>query len=197
MGRAHAAGDKGTPVKKTITLNTEPHEAVIGPHTLLFQPEMYGDEFLDAYGRLQEVQKTLNDGGQEITELSGDRVRALYGEMKTFLARLMTPECGAEFSRFEVVTDQGQPTEVTVSVHLARDDAEEAAAALKNATVVDKGVRLPDRVLVELMEWVVELYAGGTRPTGSSNGSARASSKAGTAGKGPSPSRASIRAAGR
>lgn len=179
-------------MKKTITLNTEPHEATVGPHTLLFQPEMYGDEFLDAYGRLQEVQKTLDSS--DGAAMSGDRLRSLYGEMRTFLARLMTEESGAMFSRFEVIT----PDEVTQSVHLAREDAEEAALEhAGGATVVDKSLRLPDRVLVELMEWVVELYGGGNRPTGSSNGSAPASSRAGTAGKGPSPSRASTRAAGR
>lgn len=183
-------------MKKIITLNTEPHEAEVGPYKLYFQPEMYGDEFLDAYGRLQEVQKTL-EGGDDSATMSGDQVRSLYGEMKTFLARLMTEESAAEFSRFEVVVDGA-----TVGVHIAREDAEAAAADdFNGATVVDKSIRLPDRVLVKLMEWVVELYGGleggGNRPTGSSKGSAPASSKAGAGGKGPSPSRASIRAAGR
>lgn len=179
-------------MKKLITLNTEPHEAEVGPHRLYFVPEMYGDEFLDAYGRLQEVQKALGDDAATMT---GDQLRSLYGEMKTFLARLMTKECAEEFSRFEVVAG-GQ----TIGAYLSREDAEEAAAGYEadGATVVDKSVRLPDRVLVELMEWVVELYGGGgSRPTGSSNGSAPASSRAGTGGKGPSSSRASTRAAGR
>lgn len=177
-------------MKKTITLNTEPHEAVVGPHTLLFQPEMYGDEFLDAFGRLQDVQKTLGD----VSELSGERIRGLYAEMRCFLARLMVPATAEIFSRHEVTAPDG----TVFSVHIDRDEAE--AAALEHAggaTVEDKSLRLPDRILVELMEWVVELYGGGNRPTGSSNGSAPASSKAGTPGRGPSSSRASIRAAGR
>lgn len=178
-------------MKKTITLNTEPHEAEIGEHTLLFQPEMYGDEFLDAFGRLQDVQKTLGD----VSQLSGDRIRSLYAEMRCFLARLMVPATAEIFSRHEVTAADG----TVISVHIDRDEAE--AAALEHAdgaTVEDKSIRLPDRVLVELMEWVVELYGGGgSRPTGSSNGSAGASSKAGTPGRGPSSSRASIRASGR
>jgi hypothetical protein len=178
-------------VKKTIAFNTEPHEITVGPYLLLFQPEMYGDEFLDAYGRLQDVQKTL--GGGDAAELSATRIRELYGEMKIFLARLMTPESAAEFSRFEVLVDGG-----TVSVHLTREEAEAAVEdAGTGAAVVDKGIALPGRILVELMETAVELYGGGdSRPTGSSNGSAPASSRAGTGGKGRSSSRASIRASG-
>jgi hypothetical protein len=178
-------------VKKTITLNTEPHEAVVGTHTLLFQPEMYGDEFLDAYGRLMDVQKQLGD----VSELSPDRIRGLYAEMRGFLARLMLPETAEVFSRHEVTATDG----TVISVHIDRDAAE--AAALEHAdgaTVEDKSLRLPDRVLVELMEWAVELYGGGgSRPTGSSNGSASASSKGGTPGRAPSSSRASIRGSGR
>lgn len=181
-------------MKKTITLNTEPHEAVVGPHTLLFQPEMYGDEFLDAFSRLQDVQKKLGD----VSELSGESVRGLYAEMRFFLARLMVPDSAAEFSRHEVTALDG----TVHSVHIDREEAESAALEhADGATVEDKSVRLPDRVLVELMEWVVQLYGGGggggSRPTGSSNASAPASSRGGTPGKGPSSSRASIRASGR
>lgn len=52
------------------------------------------------------------------------------------------------------------------------------------------GMRLPDRVLVELLEWSLELYGGGSqRPPTSSNGSATASRPPGTRGKGASRSR--------
>lgn len=56
---------------------------------------------------------------------------------------------------------------------------------------------LPDRVLVELLEWVVELYGGGTRPSGLSSGSAPASPSPGTSGKVASRSRASMSTRGR
>lgn len=59
------------------------------------------------------------------------------------------------------------------------------------------GMRLPDRVLVELLEWVLELYGGGNRPTGSSNGSAPASPPAGKSSTGNSRSRGSTRVRGR
>lgn len=86
---------------KKIALNEDPHVAEVGPHKLLFQPEVYGDEFLDAYARLQDVQKTVS--GEDMAALSGDRLRTLYGEMRGFLARLMLPESAANFSRHEVL----------------------------------------------------------------------------------------------
>lgn len=179
---------------KQITLNTEPHVAEVGPHRLLFAPEVYGDQFLDAYASLQEVQKEVGDG--DLSKLSGDKLRGLYGELRGFLARLMTPEGAAEFNRFEVIN--GRDGQVLADFR-TREEAEDHADKLEfDAGVEDKSIRLPDRVLVELMEWVVDLYGGGgSRPTGSSNASARASSKAGTRGKAASRSRASTPAAGR
>lgn len=176
---------------KQISLNTEPHVAEVGPHRLLFQPEIFGDQFLDSFSRLQEVQKQFS--GAELTAMSGDQVRILYQEMRAFLARLMTPESAEEFISFEVVwgDDRSGP-------YSSREAAQQFADALgDDAKVVDRSILLPDRVLVELMEWVVELYGGaGARPTGSSSGSARSSSKGGRAGKAASRSRASIPAAG-
>lgn len=60
-------------------------------------------------------------------------------------------------------------------------------------------VMLPHRTLVELVEWVTELYGEGTtgRPTGSSNASAPASPSPGTRGSASSPSKASTRTRGR
>lgn len=62
---------------------------------------------------------------------------------------------------------------------MADDDSRAAFATL----------RLPDRVLTELLEWVMEVYSAG-RPTGRSGGSATSRPKAGTRGTGGSPSRA-------
>ncbi|MFD3848195.1 hypothetical protein ACFWVB_20180 [Streptomyces microflavus] len=177
-------------MKKSITLSTEPHEAEIGPYRLFFQPEMYGDEFLDAYSQLQEVQRALSGG--DVESMSTDQLRMLYSQMRRFLSRLMTEESAAEFLRFVVRDADG----TVLSVHTEREDAETEAARLEGAGVADESIRLPDRVLVELLEWVVEVYGGGNRPTGSSSGSAPASSRGGPAGKGRSPSRASTRAVG-
>lgn len=58
-----------------------------------------------------------------------------------------------------------------------------------------EAMSLPDRVLVELLEWTMEVY--GSRPPTSSTGSVAPSRRAGTSGKGGSPSRASTPARGR
>lgn len=55
---------------------------------------------------------------------------------------------------------------------------------------------LPDRVVAELMEFVMELYSGG-RPTGRSPASSRSSPKRGTNGTASSRSKASTRKTGR
>lgn len=57
--------------------------------------------------------------------------------------------------------------------------------------------RIPDRVLVELLEWVGEVYGGSKRPPTLSTASSAPSSKGGKAGTAASRSRASTRAAGR
>jgi hypothetical protein len=56
-------------------------------------------------------------------------------------------------------------------------------------------LRLPHWVLVRMMKTLVELYSD--RPTGSSNGSPPASSRAGRRSTAPSPSKGSTRRAGR
>ncbi|MEW2568303.1 hypothetical protein [Streptomyces sp. NPDC047070] len=177
-----------------ISLNTEPHKAEVGPHTLLFQPEIFGGEFLDTYNRLQEVQKEFSDADFET--MSGDQLRNLYQEMRNFLCRLMTPESAAEFSRFVIVAVADRSN--VLEEFRTREEAESHAKEIKTPTAIeDKSMRLPDRALIQLMEWVVTLYGGtSARPTGSSSGSARSSSKTGTRGKGASRSRASIRASG-
>lgn len=55
---------------------------------------------------------------------------------------------------------------------------------------------LPDRLVTELMEFVMELYSG-ERPTGRSPASARSSPKRGTSGTASSRSKASTRKTGR
>ncbi|NEA39282.1 hypothetical protein [Streptomyces sp. SID11385] len=57
-------------------------------------------------------------------------------------------------------------------------------------------MRLPMRIMLELMEWVGDLYGGGRPPT-SSTDSSRASRRAGTSGTAPSRSKGSTPARGR
>ncbi|MFI9026298.1 hypothetical protein [Streptomyces sp. NPDC053560] len=176
---------------RTFTLNTEPHVATVGETQLLFQPEVMGDEFLDAYEALQESQKRLGVDVNNLAAADPEALRAVVRALRLFLARLMLPESAETFARWEVRKD-GE----TVSAHGTPEKAEEAAAKVEG-TVKDVGMRLPDRVLVELLEWAVELYGGGQRPTGLSNASAPASPPPGTRGRAVSPSKASTRARGR
>ncbi|NED09799.1 hypothetical protein G3I55_50185 [Streptomyces sp. SID6648] len=76
------------------------------------------------------------------------------------------------------------------------DAALARAEELEGARVVD-GLRLPDRVLLELVNWVIELYSGGQHPPTQSAGSSKASRPAGTRGTGTSRSMGSTRTRGR
>jgi hypothetical protein len=179
--------------KKQFALNTSPHEAEIGDATFLFEPEVLGDEFLDRYERLQEANRRLDIDPANMADADLSKVREATVAMRVFLASLMLPESAHEFARWDVVAG-GK----TVSSHPTPEEAAEAAAKRKGATVKDAGHRYPDRVLVELMEWVVELYGGGgSRPPTSSGVSSPASPPPGRRGKGASPSRASTSTRGR
>lgn len=169
-------------MKKQFALNTSPHEAEIGDVTLRFKPEVLGDEFLESYQPLQDLQRQLNIDPDNVAETDLSKVRESTAAMRVFLASLMLPESAAEFIRWDVAVG-GK----TVSSHHDPDEARVAASKRKGATVKDAGLRFPDRVLVELMEWVVELYGGGgSRPPTSSAGSAPASRPPGKRGRGAS-----------
>ncbi|MBT2453246.1 hypothetical protein J7E98_00200 [Streptomyces sp. ISL-86] len=179
--------------KKQFALNTTPHEAEIGEVTLQFKPEVMGDEFLDNYGRIQETSKKLDIDLSDMGSVDLSKIRETKQSLKVFLAHLMLPDSAEVFARWEVRVGQK-----TVSSHPDPDEAHEAAEGRKNAEVIDAGMSLPDRVLVELLEWVVELYGGGgSRPTGSSSGSAQASPSPGMPGKAASRSRGSTSTRGR
>ncbi|MFD4314981.1 hypothetical protein [Streptomyces sp. NPDC058548] len=179
---------------KKFSLNTSPHEAEIGDDvTLRFLPEVMGDQFLDTYSQLQETMKRLNVDLSDMAAVDLAQVRETTQALRVFLASLMVPESAAEFVSWEVRNASGK----VLSSHRTPDEAREAADGKKNVTVVDAGMRLPDRVLIELLEWVVELYGGGQRPPTSSNASAPASSSPGTNGKAGSRSRGSMSTRGR
>ncbi|WTW95385.1 hypothetical protein OG216_19275 [Streptomycetaceae bacterium NBC_01309] len=178
--------------RKTFTLNTQPHVAEIGETELLFQPEVMGDEFLDAYSGLQDTTKTLGVDLSDLANVDVDQLRAVTTALRTFLARLMLPESAERFACWTV-----QVGGKVVGTYSSSQDAAEAAASRKNAKVADRSMRLPDRVLVELLEWAVELYGGGSRPTSSSSGSVPQSRMPGTSGRAASPSRGSTSTRGR
>lgn len=175
--------------RKSFALNKDPHVADLGDlGELHFTPEVYGDRFLDAYSELQDAQQALGADGGDTSSLSGPTLRALYGAIRTYLTKMMTDESADRFSRYEV-SREGQVIEVFRDRAEADGYAEGLGAGVR---VVDKSMQLPDRVLIEIMEWSIELYGGGAkaRPTGPSKGSSAGSKRTGTTGRATSRSRA-------
>lgn len=109
---------------KSFAINTEPHRAEVGEHTLKFVPEVVGAEFAQAVSALREAQKRVKDAGEDA---GAEELLAVHEGMRSFLVGMMLPESVKVFEE----------------------------------------VRLPDRILVQLIEWVVELYGSGVeeRPT--------------------------------
>jgi len=180
-------------VKKSFALNTEPHVADVAGTELEFQPEVMGDDFMDAYSTLRSSHQTSGVDLDDLDSLDPGKVRGVARGLRTFLAEMMLPDSADLFTRLDVV----KAGKVLESFG-ALADAEAYAGKVKGggARVVD-ALRLPDRVLVELLEWVVELYSGGQRPPTSSGVSATASPPRGRRGMGVSPSKASTRTRGR
>ncbi|MFF0087792.1 hypothetical protein ACFYR1_50550 [Streptomyces canus] len=179
-------------MRRSFALNTQPHVAEIGDTELEFQPEVMGDEFLDSYSEMRDAQQSKGIDLENLGEADPAVVRGTVRALRVFLARQMMPESAGKFLRVNVVDPGGE-------VLASYDDLAEAEAAATDAPgrrVVDE-LRLPTRVIVELLEWIVELYGGGDRPTTSSSASATASRPAGTRGTGASPSKASTRTSGR
>jgi hypothetical protein len=179
-------------VRKSFALNTQPHVAEIGDIELEFQPEVMGDEFMDAYAEMRDAQQSKGVDLDNLSEADPSVVRGTVRALRVFLARQMLPESAARFLRLNVVAPDGE----VIASYGDLAEAEAAAADAPGRRVVDD-LRFPTRVIVELLEWVVELYGGGDRPTTSSSASATASRPAGTRGTGASPSKASTRTRGR
>ncbi|MFJ5814955.1 hypothetical protein ACIQGT_13800 [Streptomyces sp. NPDC093108] len=169
---------------KKFGLNTEPHEALVGAHRLLFKPEVLGTEFLDCYDRLQVTIRQLRSETDDPAETDTAAARQSTIATRIFLASLMLPESARQFVRWDVMVDGS-----TTSTYHDPEEAQQAAAEIPGAEVHDVGLQFPDRIFVDLTEWVAELYGGGRPPT-SSGGSAPASPTPGRRGKGTSRSRA-------
>ncbi|MFF5655196.1 hypothetical protein [[Kitasatospora] papulosa] len=185
-------------MRKSFALNTEPHVADVGGTELKFEPEVMGDEFLDAYAEMREGQEAKGVDLDNLGDANPADVRRVVRSLRVFLARQMLPESAADFLRVNVIDatgtvlatfdDQGGPDGLA--------EAEAFAAEEPGRRIVDV-LRFPTRVVVELLEWVVELYGGGDRPTTSSSASATTSRPSGKRGTAASPSKASTRTPGR
>lgn len=183
-------------MRKSFALATEPHVAEIPSLSLElhFLAEVMGDEYLDAYAEMRDRQKA--ESGVDVDDLEGadvEKVKAASSGLRVFLSRLMLPESAELITRVDVVRG-GK----VVNSFQSWDEAKEHAAKVKGGGARPVwALRLPDRVLVELLEWTVELYTGGRRPPTSPGGSSTASRKGGTRGTGTSRSKGSTRTAGR
>ncbi|MFI7467404.1 hypothetical protein [Nonomuraea sp. NPDC049646] len=178
--------------KQKFAINTEPHVAEIGDDIeLLFKPETMGDEFLDAWHSLQETYRGLGIDPANIKDSPADVLRIAGTAVRRFIAGFMLPDSARLYAWWEVqdktgkvVFDTGDP-----------DEAATHAEKLKGATVVDVGLKLPERIHIQLMQWLMEVY--GQRPTMPSPASATPSPPPGPPGTVTSRSGASTRARGR
>lgn len=131
--------------ERVFEIRTEPHKAVIGGIAILFQAEIVGAQFAQAYNKLRSVQDRVNSAkGSKASSTKNAKAENVSPELLAELSAAMTDFVGG----------------------FVTPESETAFA----------GLRLPDRVLVELMQWVAELYgSGGGNPSdsgGSSTGSA-------------------------
>jgi hypothetical protein len=164
-----------------FTLNTEPHEAEVGPHTFLFKPEVYSDEYLEAWATMRSTyspvagiapaEPTGDDGEAKSSaaDATVDRAKENSVAIKTFVAAMMLDD---------------DDVDATAEKRTAADDPISGPAG---ATVFLQ-TKLPDRVVLELEQWILGVY--GLRPTGPSSGSSEPSSTepSGDASTGSSPS---------
>jgi hypothetical protein len=126
---------------KTFAINTEPHTAEIGETRLFFQPEVIGAEFAEAYEALRDVQRDIQKATGG-TKASGTK----HAKEASDVTPAQLVELSSALRNFitEFLTPESRP--------------------------VFESLRLPDRVLFQLMEWVAELYGGGSGNQGADGG---------------------------
>ena len=118
--------------ERVFEIRTEPHRAVIGDITLLLVPEASGGDFLTAYGKLRDMQSRVN------RKVNGTKA----GSTKHAKEPDYDPAELAEVSE-------------TMREFISRFLVPESVPVFKNT-------RLPDRVLLQLIEFAAELYGGGS-----------------------------------
>lgn len=113
---------------RTFTIRTEPHEAHVGPKTLLFVPEADGAEFVAAYDQLTEMQKRLvgrkatSNKAAKPADTSPEALKEVNAAMRSFIDRFLLDDSKPDFAE----------------------------------------MKIPDRVLVQIIEFLAEVYGGGS-----------------------------------
>jgi hypothetical protein len=119
-------------------------------------------------------------------EIDGDEFLDAYDALKERYGGL---QLGATGDLNAIQTSDLREAVAAVRAFLATLMLPDSAARFEDA-------KLPTRIIMQLLEWAMEIY-GGDRPPTSSPGSSTTSPQAGTPGMGSSRSRASTRARGR
>lgn len=118
--------------ERVFKIRTEPHRAVIGDTTLLYEPEAYGSEFVAEYNKLRDVQtrvgrkangtKANSSKHAKEPDISAEELAEVNEALRSFITRFLLPESAIVFQK----------------------------------------MRVPDRILLELVEFAAELYGGGS-----------------------------------
>lgn len=117
---------------RSFAINTEPHVAKVGESDLHFQPEVIGAEFAEAYDAIRTVQL---------------KVKAAQGNKASSSKHAKDDDVDSS-----VLAELSLAMRSFVGKFLVDDHERETFS----------GMRIPDRVLVQLMEWVAELYGSGS-----------------------------------
>ncbi|QBZ73489.1 hypothetical protein SEA_MISCHIEF19_4 [Streptomyces phage Mischief19] len=143
--------------ERSFAINTEPHVFNVGDVKLLLQPEVVGAEFATAYADLRKVQTRVQQS-QKLAKASSTKHKAAEAD--------------------------GIDADVLTDLHEAMRSFLRRFMLPASQEVFD-GLRLPDRILVAMLEAAAELY-GTTgdepRPTGGSTESQEQSATTGTSG---------------
>lgn len=118
--------------ERVFEVRTKPHTARIGDQTFLFQPEAEGAEFVKAYTELQDVQAEVARKLKPAKASSSKHAKQAETDLS-------------------IVADLDRAMREFLS-GLMLEESREAFAA----------TRIPQRVLVEMIEWTAELYGGGS-----------------------------------
>ncbi|MFI2312577.1 hypothetical protein [Streptomyces sp. CB00072] len=91
---------------KSFAINKTPHIAEIGDDLeLAFEPEVMGDEFMDAYQRLRDTQRQSGVDLDDLSGVDGADLRRVTRAVRVFLGGLMLPESAALMLRLDVVVE--------------------------------------------------------------------------------------------
>lgn len=118
--------------ERVFKIRTTPHRAVIGDTTLLYEPEAYGTEFVAEYNKLVEVQSRVG------RKAAGTKANSSKHAKSSDINAEELAEVNAAMRGFV------------------------ARFLLPESVPVFESMRIPDRILLELVEFAAELYGGGS-----------------------------------